>query len=213
MNYKLIYDAIIKNAKSFNRKRSKIFYFENHHIIPTCIGGDDIEPNKVLLTAKEHFICHHLLTKIYPDNNSLHTAFWLMCVYTSTNQQRIKASSITFSIAKQKISEIARNRRIEYNKANPRNGSKNGMFGTHRVGKENPFYGKTHSDKTKQQIKLTKKNNPKIFDETYRENLRRSWDNRPIISCTHCGKQSIHVGNMKRYHFENCKIKSKEQAL
>ena len=100
MNYKLIYDAIIKNAKSFNRKRSKIFYFENHHIIPTCIGGDDIEPNKVLLTAKEHFICHHLLTKIYPDNNSLHTAFWLMCVYTSTNQQRIKASSITFSIAK-----------------------------------------------------------------------------------------------------------------
>jgi hypothetical protein len=212
MNYKLIYDAIINNAKSFNRKRSKTFYFEKHHIIPTCIGGDDKETNKVLLTAKEHFVCHHLLTKLHPNDKSLHSAFWLMCIYTSANQQRVKATSLTFAIAKQKISEIARERRIEFNKNNPRSGSKNGMFGTHRNGRENPFYGKTHSDKTKQMISETKSKNPTIWTEDQKEKLKRSWDNRPIISCIHCGKQSIHVGNMKRYHFENCKIKQKEQA-
>jgi hypothetical protein len=176
------------------------------------MDGDDIETNKVLLTAKEHFVCHHLLTKIYPDNKSLHSAFWLMCIYTSSNQERIKATPLTFAIAKQKISEIARERRIKFNKTNPRSGSKNGMFGTHRSGKENPFYGKTHSDKTRQQIKLTKKLNPQIWTEEHREKLRRSWDHRPIITCLHCGKQSIHFGNMKRYHFDNCKIKSKEQS-
>ena len=32
-------------------------------------GSNDLD-NLVDLTAKEHFICHHLLTKIYPNNVS-----------------------------------------------------------------------------------------------------------------------------------------------
>jgi hypothetical protein len=54
-------------------------YGEVHHIIPKCMGGDDSEDNLVKLTAKEHFIIHKLLVEIYPTNNKLHYAAFLMC--------------------------------------------------------------------------------------------------------------------------------------
>lgn len=42
-------------------------YSENHHIIPHAEGGSDDTSNKVKLTAREHYIAHLLLAKIYND--------------------------------------------------------------------------------------------------------------------------------------------------
>lgn len=39
-------------------------YTEKHHIIPRSLGGDRSESNIVTLTAREHFVCHLLLTKM-----------------------------------------------------------------------------------------------------------------------------------------------------
>jgi hypothetical protein len=39
-------------------------YTERHHIQPRSLGGSDNKDNLVELTAREHFICHWLLTKI-----------------------------------------------------------------------------------------------------------------------------------------------------
>ena len=39
-------------------------YTENHHIIPQSIGGEDTDVNLVTLSARQHFICHWLLTKM-----------------------------------------------------------------------------------------------------------------------------------------------------
>lgn len=39
-------------------------YTERHHIQPRSLGGLDNKDNLVELTAREHFICHWLLTKI-----------------------------------------------------------------------------------------------------------------------------------------------------
>lgn len=75
MNYHKIYQNIIDKAISLNRSKKESTYYENHHIIPRCIGGNDDKDNLVLLTAKEHFISHLLLVKIYPDNNKLKFAF------------------------------------------------------------------------------------------------------------------------------------------
>lgn len=74
MDYKKIYDDLINNAKSKNRTKlnkndSSFVYYENHHIIPKCLGGLDNECNLVLLTAKEHYIAHKLLVEIYDDPN------------------------------------------------------------------------------------------------------------------------------------------------
>lgn len=76
MDYIKIHNSIIANAKS---RKSINGYFETHHILPRCMGGDNSEGNLVKLTAREHFLVHRLLTLIYPDNNSLVYAYWAMC--------------------------------------------------------------------------------------------------------------------------------------
>src|SRR5690606_29309880 len=43
-----------------------------------CLGGGDEESNLAVLTLKEHFICHYLLTRMYPDNTSINVAFSFM---------------------------------------------------------------------------------------------------------------------------------------
>lgn len=39
-------------------------YTENHHIIPKSLGGADDPSNKVRLSAREHWVCHQLLTRM-----------------------------------------------------------------------------------------------------------------------------------------------------
>ena len=43
--------------------RSLECYTEKHHIIPKSMGGLDTKENLVVLTAREHYIAHLLLTK------------------------------------------------------------------------------------------------------------------------------------------------------
>jgi hypothetical protein len=52
MNYKTIYDKLIYRAQ----QRITIDEFENHHIIPRCMGGDNDPKNIVKLTLEEHYI-------------------------------------------------------------------------------------------------------------------------------------------------------------
>lgn len=75
MNYKRIYDTIVSRAKV----RQLTDYKEQHHIIPKCLGGSDDKDNLVDLTAREHFLCHWLLIRIYPEESKLAYAFWNMC--------------------------------------------------------------------------------------------------------------------------------------
>lgn len=62
------YYAIIHNPN-----RPKAEYFETHHILPKSLGGSNSPTNLVRLTAREHFICHWLLTKMTsgPDRHKM----------------------------------------------------------------------------------------------------------------------------------------------
>lgn len=81
MNYQSIYDQIINRALLENREKLYIthkdyVYYEAHHKLPKCLYPEyaDFKEhpwNKVLLTAEEHYVCHQLLVKIYPENRSL----------------------------------------------------------------------------------------------------------------------------------------------
>ncbi len=64
--YTIWYFGIIENARKQSRKKTSSNYYERHHIIPKCkaFGGDNSKDNLVLLTAREHYICHLLLTKM-----------------------------------------------------------------------------------------------------------------------------------------------------
>lgn len=79
MNYTKIYDNIINNAINEYRLKSRAIIYESHHIVPKCMGGTNEKSNLVLLTPKEHFVCHQLLCHIYPKNNKLKFALWGMC--------------------------------------------------------------------------------------------------------------------------------------
>ena len=59
--YEKWYSGIIENAR--NRKTDE--YTETHHILPRSLGGSDTPDNLVDLTAREHFMCHWLLTKMH----------------------------------------------------------------------------------------------------------------------------------------------------
>jgi hypothetical protein len=89
MNYKKIYDDLITRAKSEVRLKCNGVYYERHHIIPTCMGGEGNlrskkeHPNLVLLTAREHFIAHKLLFFIYHDNIKLARAYGAMLTIKS----------------------------------------------------------------------------------------------------------------------------------
>jgi hypothetical protein len=84
MNYQKIYDQLIARAKT----RKLEGYKERHHIVPKCLGGTNDSENLVDLTAREHFIAHLLLCEIYPDNQKLAHASWMMVNRKSKTQQR-----------------------------------------------------------------------------------------------------------------------------
>lgn len=97
--YTTWYYNIIENAKSqprikLSRDNPDYIYYENHHILPSCLFKEysnlrENNWNGVLLTAKEHFICHALLCKMV-DNNykiKLYSAFNKL-QYSDKNQQR-----------------------------------------------------------------------------------------------------------------------------
>lgn len=81
MDYVRIYKNIISNAKKQHREKGKQVYYEKHHIMPDFMfkrrcrkgpkghleGDPNERSNIVLLTPKEHFLCHFLLYKIYKD--------------------------------------------------------------------------------------------------------------------------------------------------
>lgn len=90
MNYNRVYNEIINNALSENRERYKGEYYELHHIKPLCMNGSNEKENTVLLTAREHFLCHWLLVKIYNYNYRLVSAFNSMC-RVSDDQKRNNA--------------------------------------------------------------------------------------------------------------------------
>ncbi len=59
--YTSIYYNLIESAKSKNRVKQRNDGLQYHHIIPRCFGGADDITNTVLLTYREHRICHRLL--------------------------------------------------------------------------------------------------------------------------------------------------------
>ena len=78
------YFSLIESALSEDRTRKRktdpnYIYYECHHILPRSLFPElnEAKDNKVLLTAREHFIAHKLLFNSIPCQ-SLGHAFWKM---------------------------------------------------------------------------------------------------------------------------------------
>lgn len=169
MNYLKIYNKIIEQAKSEDRIKSSNVYYESHHVKPKCLGGSDGSFNLVLLTAREHFICHKLLYKAYPKNESLFRAYHMMSKCENKNHLRqLRISSKEFAIIRETFANIARKKMLTNNpmkdplisrkcgntikKRGTSKGQNNHFYGQDVNGKNNPFYGKKHNKETKERI-------------------------------------------------------------
>lgn len=93
------YNAIIDRAKI--RSLPGNMYTEKHHIIPRSLGGGNGKSNLAILTPREHFICHKLLTKMVDGLHRQKMVFglWRMAVpvdrrhrITSTEYNKIRAT-------------------------------------------------------------------------------------------------------------------------
>lgn len=81
MNYQRVYDDIIERAKLRGLNRHLNIKMHKHHIKMKSLYDDkklaNTKDNLVLLTPKEHFVCHHLLFKIFPCHET-QSAYWFM---------------------------------------------------------------------------------------------------------------------------------------
>ena len=108
MNYKQIYNQLI--SKRQQETPPKNCYTETHHIKPRCLGGTNETTNLVKLTAREHYIAHLLLAKIY-NTYGLYSAV----IYMQTG--RLKNRKFKFnSRLYQKIREEFANKMSESRK-------------------------------------------------------------------------------------------------
>jgi hypothetical protein len=101
MDHLKIYNQIIQRA--LNRPIQG--YVEKHHITPKCLGGQNDNSNLVVLTAREHFVCHWLLHRAYPQNRKLAIAFDRMAKGGNKKQPRYIPSSRAIAEAREASSK------------------------------------------------------------------------------------------------------------
>ena len=125
--YQTWYNQITENAKT----RTLDGYTETHHVLPRSMGGDDSADNRVELTAREHFVCHWLLTKMTEGDDH----------YKMLNALRImRAESPRHQRYNTKITaRVYANLKEEYA----------GLQSKRVSGENNPMYGKTWTEEQK----------------------------------------------------------------
>lgn len=237
MNHLRVYNQIIDRAKSEPRIKGGDTYYEAHHIIPECMGGSgkvtDLysNPNIVLLTAREHFLCHWLLHEIYPANTKLAVAFHIMCRVSNNRQSRYTPSSRIIEYAKLKMKEAKKlfrhsdeTKRIIGEAGKGRIVSKESIakrVATRRAGDNyvrsreallkdsNSKKGVKFSEEHKKRISEGNKKRWIKLSEEERKAIFKSTKGKPkvVVECPYCNKVGGE-GAMHRWHFNNCKNKT-----
>jgi hypothetical protein len=134
-------------------------YFEKHHIVPKCLGGSNDSNNLVKMTARQHFIAHLILSKIFKGNYEIkmNHAVWNMV----NRDSGVRTNSRTYEILRTKISKI---------------------LSAKFTGANNPMFGKSFTGKHRNAIskKLKGKLKPKGFAE--KMSLRVSGSGNPMYN-------------------------------
>jgi hypothetical protein len=160
--YTKIYFQIINNALS----RINHGYVEKHHIIPKSCGGSNDKNNLVSLTAREHFICHWLLTKMTSGEHlrNMHYAFKIMSVHGKTARLKNIAKNTITSVSDKTKRQISLTMKEQY-----ASGKRKAIKG---------MEGKSMPASARERISQAQKGKPKTDNhkEKLRQNLKgKTW--------------------------------------
>ena len=135
MNYEKIYKSLIAKRQQLILDKSKQ-YCEKHHILPKSLDGTDENSNLILLTAREHYIAHRLLSKIMLSKygNKSQQYIKMICALLKMNDAKHQ-EFMTSHVYEHIRSEQGRLNKIRFS------GKNNPMYGVHRYGKLNPCAG------------------------------------------------------------------------
>lgn len=222
MNYQKIYNQLCILGQS----RILDGYVERHHVIPKCIGGLNSKDNITTLTAREHFVAHRLLTKIYPNNSKLHYAMWRMLNKRWDMERHVVISSRLYEVLRHNVSVAHKEYRhstetklkiqvAHIGKIKTAEHCKNisyskkcqhlTMSREHRDhlkiingGSRNGMYGKKHSLETLE--KMRKSQIGKVISDVTRERQKNSRNNRALfyIMISPNGEK-IEISNLKEF--------------
>lgn len=173
-------------------------YHEKHHIIPKSLGGSNHKSNITKLSARQHYICHWLLTKCVkkPHIFKMISAFHRMNINplskTRINSKAFEVNRKNFSKAMSEFqkSYVKTPEHIEKIAAKKRD--------------------KPLSDDTKKNMSISKIGTKLSIDHKANiskgllGNVRGSYEK---IICPHCNSVVGGKGNFKRWHGDNCKFK------
>lgn len=170
MNYRKIYQTLIEHRIS----NPVSVYLEKHHILPKSIypyfkSFSKFPWNKVNLTAREHFIAHLLLAKIY--GNKLIYAANMMSNFKKYNSKKYSwlkekhSKNMSFLHKGKIISEETRKKISEGNKNKPKSE-------LHKKAMDVSRKGRKHTKETKSKMKEIAKN--RTFSEGTKQKMRLS---------------------------------------
>ena len=146
-------------------------YGEVHHIIPKSEGGDNSQDNLIRLSARDHYVAHLLLAKIYDDQKMYSAVIYMQ---TGCKNRKFKFNSRLYeTIRKEYSSKISGKNHWNYGKPSWNKGIplsdeqkeklRKALTGRHlKESTKEKLRGKTHTDEWKKKMseKMSGKNNP-----------------------------------------------------
>lgn len=214
--YTRVYNKIITQAKS----RVNDCYTEKHHIIPKSLGGTNDIDNIVVLTAKEHYICHLLLIKMTEGKNrtKMRYAAYRFTHINPYQKGRLKITGRRYQYLKEQMF-LANKERVGPNKGKKMSEEQkvkisNALKGK-KLGPQSPEHRAklgqyTRTEEHRKFISDMRKNQTGKQTRSIETKSKMSaWQKgipKPKVTCEHCGKEAS-LMNYKRWHSDNCKYR------
>lgn len=150
--YQIIHRAQARKFLTKVQANKVLGYTENHHIVPKSLGGTNDKSNLILLTAREHFLCHLLLCRMLSDPAAI---IRMNCAVVRFKEYKSKVGSRVYELMRLRMKQHKRDWVVKTNKnpekirktADKNRGRKNSAdaiqkFVDCNTGERNPQFGK-----------------------------------------------------------------------
>ena len=201
-----IWELSLKNDKAVSyielctyaiQRQTVAGYTEKHHVLPKCMcmsaEQKNDKENLVVLSAKEHFEAHQLLSEMFngPSKRKMLYALSGLCFMKNGNRVLDAAE---YAIVKE--ASRAAKRGIPLSEEHKQKIKDS-------FAEFNPNKGRIVSHETKLKQSNAKIGKSRIHSADTCAKLSLAKLQKPDVNCPHCGKLG-RPGGMERWHFNNC---------